>query len=60
MSARPWPLVAVKARAPACAAPMQAASAECSDSTAMYSAFETPFCTSAASVSMMLVCGVMG
>ena len=42
MYRRPWLEVAVKVRAPVADAPIAAESAECSDSTWMYSAFSAP------------------
>ena len=60
MSARPCAEVAVKVRVPAMEAPMQAAIAECSDSTLMYWAGRLPSATMSDSASTICVCGVMG
>jgi len=57
---RPLALVAVKARAPAEPAAMQAAKAECSLSTGMYWARSSPDSTNSESFSVSGVWGVMG
>ena len=56
----PLALVAVKARAPALAAAMQTARAECSLSTGMYSACMSPDSMYSESFSVTGVWGVMG
>ena len=58
--ARPCAEVAVNVRVPAMEAPMQAAIAECSDSTLMYWAGRLPSATMSDSASTICVCGVMG
>jgi hypothetical protein len=60
MSANPWAEVAVKALAPAEAAPMQQAMAECSDSTRTKSPFSHPVAQKSAKASTIVVCGEMG
>src|SRR3989304_4621266 len=60
MRASPWEAVAVKTRVPASEAAMQAAIAECSDSTVMRSAVSSPRSFSSASFSSTGVCGVIG
>ena len=60
MYSRPWEEVAVKVRAPRALAPMQAESAECSDSTCKNSVSSFPSATHSARRSMTTVCGVMG
>ena len=58
--ARPCDEVAVKARAPAAEAPMQAAMAECSDSTLMNRASSVPSAHISESSSTTWVWGVIG
>ena len=60
MRASPWDEVAVKVRAPATEAPMQAAMAECSDSTLMNLASSVPSAHISERSSTTWVCGVMG
>jgi len=60
MYSNPWDEVAVKVRAPRALAPIQAESAECSDSTCKNSVSSVPSATHWASRSMTTVCGVMG
>ena len=58
--ARPCEEVAVKARAPALAAPMIEAIAECSDSTLRNFASNSPLAQISESSSTICVCGVIG
>jgi hypothetical protein len=60
MSARPWALVAVNVRAPALAAPISAAIAECSDSTLMNLARSAPVAHISLKSSTIWVWGVIG
>ena len=60
MYSKPWLDVAVNVRAPAADAPSAAESAECSDSTWMYSESSAPDSTISDSRSTTTVCGVMG
>jgi hypothetical protein len=60
ISASPWALVAVKALAPTAEAPMQAAIAECSDSTLMNLAWSSPSAQKSARSSTICVWGVIG
>ena len=60
ISASPWDEVAVKVRAPAAEAPMQAAMAECSDSTLMNLALSVPSAHISERSSTTWVWGVIG